>query len=80
MGQWLRIQIAMQETLVLSLVHEDPTLLMLLVSSCETWDVVSLGLGWLRITLPTKVCLVKAIVFLVVTYGCESWTINKAEY
>ena len=31
------------------------------------------------ITLPTKVCLVKAIVFPVVTYGCESWTINKAE-
>ena len=40
---------------------------------------LSLGLGWLRITLPTKVCLVKAIVFLVVMYGCESWTINKAE-
>ena len=31
------------------------------------------------ITLPTKVCLVKAMVFLVVTYGCESWTIKKAE-
>ena len=31
------------------------------------------------ITLPTKVCLVKATVFLVVTYGCESWTIKKAE-
>ena len=31
------------------------------------------------ITLPTKVCLVKAIVFPVVTYGCESWTIKKAE-
>ena len=28
--------------------------------------------------LPTKVCLVKAIVFPVVTYGCESWTIRKA--
>ena len=32
------------------------------------------------ITLPTKVRLVKAMVFLVVTYGCESWTINKAEH
>ena len=32
------------------------------------------------ITLPTKVHLVKAMVFLVVTYGCESWTINKAEH
>ena len=31
------------------------------------------------ITLPTKVRLVKAIVFPVVMYGCESWTINKAE-
>ena len=31
------------------------------------------------ITLPTKVCLVKAIVFPVVVYGCESWTIKKAE-
>ena len=31
------------------------------------------------ITLPTKVCLVKAMVFLVVMYGCESWTINSAE-
>ena len=31
------------------------------------------------ITLPAKVCLVKAIVFLVVMYGCESWTIKKAE-
>ena len=30
------------------------------------------------ITLPTKVCLVKAIVFPVVMYGCESWTIKKA--
>ena len=31
------------------------------------------------ITLPTKVHLVKAMVFSVVMYGCESWTINKAE-
>ena len=30
------------------------------------------------ITLPTKVCLVKAVVFPVVMYGCESWTVNKA--
>ena len=30
------------------------------------------------ITLPTKVCLVKAMVFPVVMYGCESWTIKKA--
>ena len=32
------------------------------------------------ITLPTKVCLVKAMVFPVVVYGCEIWTIKKAEY
>ena len=31
------------------------------------------------ITLPTKVCLVKAMVFPVVLYGCESWIIKKAE-
>ena len=31
------------------------------------------------ITLPIKVCIVKAMVFPVVTYGCESWTIKKAE-
>ena len=30
------------------------------------------------ITLPTKVCLVKAMVFPVVIYGCESWTVKKA--
>ena len=32
------------------------------------------------ITLPTKVCLVKAMVFPVVMYGCDSWTIKKAEH
>ena len=32
------------------------------------------------ITLPTKVCLVKAMVFPVVTYGCESWTVKKVEH
>ena len=32
------------------------------------------------ITLPTKVRLVKAMVFPVVMYGCESWTVKKAEY
>ena len=31
------------------------------------------------ITLPTKVCIVKAIIFPVIRYGCESWTIKKAE-
>ena len=32
------------------------------------------------ITLPTKVCLVRVMVFPVVLYGCESWTIKKAEH
>jgi len=32
------------------------------------------------ITLPIRVCIVKAVVFAVITYGCESWTINKAEH
>ena len=32
------------------------------------------------ITLPTKVCLVKAMVFPVVIYGCESWTVKEAEH
>ena len=32
------------------------------------------------ITLPTKICLVKAIAFSAVMYGCESWTIKKAEH
>ena len=32
------------------------------------------------VTLPTKVCLVKAMIFLVVVYGCKSWTIKKPEH
>ena len=40
------------------------------------WDSI---LNSRDITLPTKVCLVKAMVFPVVMYGCESWTIKKAE-
>ena len=32
------------------------------------------------ITLPTKVCLVKAVVFPVVRYGCDSWTVKKTEH
>ena len=32
------------------------------------------------VTLPTKVCLVKAMVFPAVMYGCESWTVKKAEH
>ena len=32
------------------------------------------------ITLPTKVCIIKAVVFKLFMYGCESWTIKKAEH
>ena len=32
------------------------------------------------ITLPAKFCLVKAMIFIVVMYGCESWTIKQAEH
>ena len=32
------------------------------------------------ITLPAKVCIVKAMIFLIVMYGCESWIIKKAEH
>ena len=42
----------------------------ILDSLLKSWD----------ITLPTKVCLFKAMVFPVVKYGCESWTIKKAEH
>ena len=58
--------------------------------SCETKGCLLLGRKVMtnldsifksrEITLPTKVHLVKPIVFLVVTYGCESWTIKKAEH
>ena len=32
------------------------------------------------ITLPTKICIVKAVIFPLVMYGCESWTVKKAEH
>ena len=32
------------------------------------------------LTLPTKICIVKAIIFPLVTYSCESWTVKKAEH
>ena len=45
----------------------------------ESYDQLSI-LKSRDVTLPTKVCLVKAMVFPVVMYGCESWTIKKAEH
>ena len=46
---------------------------------CSHWLQSGMFLGWRDITLPTKVRLVKAMVFPVVMYGCESWTVKKAE-
>ena len=45
----------------------------------ESYDKLS-GLKSRDTTLLTKVCILKAMVFPVVTYGCESWTIKKAEH
>ena len=45
----------------------------------ESYDQLSI-LKRRDITLPTKVCLVKAMVFPVVMYECEIWTIKKAEH
>ena len=57
------------------------------LACCDSWgrkesdttERLSL-LGLVIITLPTKVRLVKAMVFPVVMYGCESWTVKKAEH
>ena len=53
-------------------------------SSCENSEIWGLCLDSILksrdITLSTEVCLVKAMVFLVVMYGCESWAIKKAEH
>ena len=51
-----------------------------LTSWKESYDQPNSILKSRHITLPTKVCLVKAMVFPVVMYGCESWTIMKAEH
>ena len=56
--------------------HEIKTRLLLLRKVMTNLDSI---LKSRDITLPTKVCLVKAMVFLVVMYGCESWTAKKAE-
>ena len=53
--------------------------LKMLVAWKKSYDLNSI-LKSRDITLPTKVCPVKAMVFPVVMYGCESWTIKKAEH
>ena len=57
--------------------HEIKRLLLLVIKVMTNLDSI---LKSRDITLPTKVCLVKAMVFPVVTYGCESWTVKKAEH
>ena len=56
--------------------HEIKALLLLGRKAMTNLDSV---LKSRNITLPTNVCIVKAMVFLVVMYGCETWTIKKAE-
>ena len=56
-----------------------PKSLQMVTAAIKLKDVCSLEGKSRDITLPTKVCLVKSMVFAVVTYGCESWTIKKAE-
>ena len=46
----------------------------------ESYDQLDSILKNRDITLPTKICIVKAMVFPVVMYGCESWTVKKAEH
>ena len=71
---------AMQETWVLSLGWEDPLEDgMATLSSNLAWR-IPVDRGAWRATLPTKVCIGKAVVFPVVMYGCKSWTIKKAEH
>ena len=57
--------------------HEIKRRLLLIRKAMSNLDSI---LNSRDITLPTKVHLVKALVFPVVTYGCESWTIKKAEH
>ena len=58
-----------------------PKSLQMVIAAMKLKDAYSLDstLKSRDITLPTKVCLVKAMVFPVVIYGCESWTVKKAE-
>ena len=52
----------------------------MIASGKESYDKPRQYIKKKDITLPTKVCLVKAVVFPIVMYGCESWTIKKSEH
>ena len=64
----------------------DPKSLKMVIAAMKLKDTYSLEgnldsiFNSRDVTLPTKTCLVKAMVFPVVMYGCESWTIKKAEH
>ena len=70
---------AMQETLVQFLGHENHEIKRHLLLGRRVMTHLESILKSRDITLPTKVHLIKAMVFPVVMYGCESWTIKKAE-
>ena len=63
----------------------DPKSLKMVIAAMKLKDTYSLEgnldsiFNSRDVTLPTKTCLVKAMVFPVVMYGCESWTVKKAE-
>ena len=87
MAQTVKCLPAMWETQVRSLGGEDPLekemanpLHSNFIWNLFLWTLLSSKLKSRDITLPTKVHLVKAMVFLVVMYECESWTIKKAEH
>ena len=74
--QWLTIFLGPQITADGDCIHEIKRRLLLGRKVMTNLDSI---LKSRDITLPTKFCLVKAMVFPVVMYGCESWTIEKAE-
>ena len=79
MGNWKQCQTILGDSKITAdgdCSHEIKTLLLLRRKSITNLDSI---LKTRDITLPTKVCPVKAMVFPVVMYGCESWTIKKAE-
>ena len=74
--RWARIFFGSKITADGDCSHEIKRLLLLRRKAMTNLDSI---LKSRDITLPTKVHIVKAMVFLVVVYGCERWTINKAE-
>ena len=80
MAQLVKNPPAMQETLVRFLGHENHEIKRRLLVGRKIMTNLDSILKSRDVTLPTKVHLVKAMVFPVVMYGCESWTIKRAEH